>query len=98
MEEIRDFLHLDVVTVTGRTLGENLDNIKEPVILRNVMNISKYGNYKGRYHKKAQIAYTRSRCCSDFKGQHCYRRRSCKTFGGGSSNVVSYFGCTCIRL
>lgn len=28
MEKIRDFLHLDVVTVTGRTLGENLDNIK----------------------------------------------------------------------
>ena len=28
MEEIRDVLHLDVMTVTGRTLGENLDELK----------------------------------------------------------------------
>lgn len=28
MEEIRDFLHLDVLTVTGKTLGENLEDIK----------------------------------------------------------------------
>ncbi|MGN0779714.1 MAG: dihydroxy-acid dehydratase [Aristaeellaceae bacterium] len=28
MEEIRDVLHLDVLTVTGRTLGENLDELK----------------------------------------------------------------------
>lgn len=29
MEEIRDVLHLDVMTVTGRTLRENLDELKE---------------------------------------------------------------------
>ena len=28
MEEIRDTLHLDVMTVTGKTLGENLDELK----------------------------------------------------------------------
>jgi dihydroxy-acid dehydratase len=28
MEEIKDFLHLDVLTVTGKTLGENLEDIK----------------------------------------------------------------------
>ena len=28
MEEIRPFLHLDVLTVTGKTLGENLDELK----------------------------------------------------------------------
>jgi dihydroxy-acid dehydratase len=28
MEEIRDSLHLDALTVTGRTLGENLDELK----------------------------------------------------------------------
>lgn len=27
MEEIREYLHLDVMTVTGQTLGENLDNL-----------------------------------------------------------------------
>ena len=29
MEEIRSFLHLDAMTVTGKTLGENLDALKE---------------------------------------------------------------------
>lgn len=29
MEEIKDHLHLDVMTVTGRTLGENLKHLKE---------------------------------------------------------------------
>ncbi|MDO4491824.1 MAG: dihydroxy-acid dehydratase [Lachnospiraceae bacterium] len=29
MEEIRQHLHLDVMTVTGKTLGENLDELKE---------------------------------------------------------------------
>ena len=29
MEEIRDCLHLDVMTVTGKTLGENLDTLRE---------------------------------------------------------------------
>ena len=28
MEEIKEHLHLDVMTVTGRTLGENLDELK----------------------------------------------------------------------
>jgi len=28
MEEIRDLLHLDVLTVTGRTLGENLEELR----------------------------------------------------------------------
>ncbi len=29
MEEIRDYLHLDVMTVTGKTLGENLEDLKK---------------------------------------------------------------------
>ena len=29
MEQIRDLLHLDVMTVTGKTLGENLDALKQ---------------------------------------------------------------------
>ncbi len=29
MEEIRDCLHLDAMTVTGKTLGENLDELKQ---------------------------------------------------------------------
>ncbi|TCK92764.1 dihydroxy-acid dehydratase [Natranaerovirga hydrolytica] len=29
MEEIKSILHLDVMTVTGKTLGENLDELKE---------------------------------------------------------------------
>ncbi|EOD00972.1 dihydroxy-acid dehydratase [Caldisalinibacter kiritimatiensis] len=29
MEEIKDYLHLDVITVTGKTLGENLEYLKD---------------------------------------------------------------------
>lgn len=29
MEEIKEYLHLDVMTVTGKTLGENLEDIKK---------------------------------------------------------------------
>lgn len=29
MEEIKDVLHLDVITVTGKTLGENLEDLKK---------------------------------------------------------------------
>lgn len=29
MEEIKDMLHLDVMTVTGKTLGENLEDLKK---------------------------------------------------------------------
>ena len=28
MEEIKEHLHLDVMTVTGKTLGENLDELR----------------------------------------------------------------------
>ncbi len=29
MEEIKSMLHLDVMTVTGKTLGENLEELKK---------------------------------------------------------------------
>ncbi|AOY76098.1 dihydroxy-acid dehydratase [Clostridium formicaceticum] len=29
MEEIKEFLHLDVMTITGKTLGENLQNLRK---------------------------------------------------------------------
>lgn len=29
MEEIRKFLHLDILTVTGKTLGKNLEELKQ---------------------------------------------------------------------
>ena len=32
LEQIRDLLHLDALTVTGRTLGENLDSIPTEII------------------------------------------------------------------
>lgn len=36
MEEIKDMLHLDVMTVTGKTLGENLEDLKRTVSMINV--------------------------------------------------------------
>ena len=32
LEQIRDLLHLDAITVTGRTLGENLDSVPTEII------------------------------------------------------------------
>jgi L-arabonate dehydrase len=32
LEQIRDLLHLDVLTVTGRTLGENLDSVPTEIV------------------------------------------------------------------
>ena len=37
MEEIRDCLHLDVRTVTGKTLGENLQELKKTVFMNAVI-------------------------------------------------------------
>ncbi|MGL1893991.1 MAG: dihydroxy-acid dehydratase [Spirochaetaceae bacterium] len=39
MEEIKEFLHLDVMTITGKTLGENLDDLREAGFY------SKFNNY-----------------------------------------------------
>ncbi len=38
MEEIKQHLHLDVMTVTGRTLGENLEELKNNGFYENVIN------------------------------------------------------------
>ena len=38
MEEIKDMLHLDVMTVTGKTLGENLEELKKMVSMTTAMN------------------------------------------------------------
>lgn len=44
MEEIRDYLHLDVMTVTGKTLGENLDDLKTNGYYDNVPKMLKHNN------------------------------------------------------
>lgn len=44
MNEVRDLLHLDVMTVTGRTLGENLDHLKKTGFLAEVRRY--LSNYK----------------------------------------------------
>lgn len=36
MEEIKEYLHLDVITVTGKTLGENLEDLKTEGYFDNV--------------------------------------------------------------
>ena len=42
--ELRDMLHLDVVTVTGKTLGENLEDLeKENFFQRNLGYLHNYG-------------------------------------------------------
>ena len=42
--ELRDMLHLDVMTVTGKTLGENLEDLeKENFFQRNLGYLHNYG-------------------------------------------------------
>ena len=48
MEEIRDVLHLDVMTVTGKTLGENLEDVKKSDFYE------KCGNYLKTLHLKKE--------------------------------------------
>ena len=45
--ELRDMLHLDVMTVTGKTLGENLEEIqKEGFFERNIGYLHNYGLHR----------------------------------------------------
>ena len=44
MEEIKDMLHLDVMTVTGKTLGENLEDMEASgFFTRNLGYLANYG-------------------------------------------------------
>ena len=53
MEEIKEFLHLDVMTVTGKTLGENLEDLK-----RNGYYERCYAELEKRNLKKEEIIKT----------------------------------------
>ena len=53
MEEIKEFLHLDVMTVTGKTLGENLEELK-----RNGYYERCYAELEKRNLKKEEIIKT----------------------------------------
>ena len=52
MEAIKEYLHLDVVTVTGKTLGENLDELKNNGYYEKC-----YKNLKGLSVKQEDIIY-----------------------------------------
>lgn len=34
---LKDMLHLDVMTVTGKTLGENLEDLEKIIFLREIL-------------------------------------------------------------
>lgn len=53
MEEIRPHLHLDVMTVTGRTLGENLDELK-----RNGFYV-RCGKWLQQFNERYNVSLTR---------------------------------------
>lgn len=54
MEEIKEFLHLDVMTVTGKTLGENLEELREKGYF------NKYDNYfSDLSFNKSDVIYSR---------------------------------------
>lgn len=56
MEEIKDMLHLEVMTVTGKTLGENLENLKKNGFYEHCDEILKEKSRKiGREIKRTDI-------------------------------------------
>ena len=56
MEEIKDKLHLDVMTVTGKTLGENLEDLKQNGFYKHCDEILKEkGKLIGRQIKRTDI-------------------------------------------
>ena len=53
MEEIRGHLHLDVMTVTGKTLGENLDELKQNGFYE------RCERWLGEFNERYQVSLTR---------------------------------------
>ena len=53
MEEIKSMLHLDVMTVTGKTLGENLEDLK------NNGYYEKCGRYLEKWNLKRETSFAR---------------------------------------
>ncbi len=53
MEEIKDHLHLDVMTVTGKTLGENLETLKHDGFYE------KCGKWLRKFNERYQLNLTR---------------------------------------
>ena len=55
LEQIRDLLHLDALTVTGRTVGENLDSAPTEIVDEGVIRPRSQPARRGR---------RRSSCCA----------------------------------
>lgn len=59
MEEIKDMLHLDVMTVTGKTLGENLEELKKNGFYDHCDELLREkGKLLGREIKRTEIIHT----------------------------------------
>lgn len=59
MEEIKDMLHLDVMTVTGKTLGENLEELKKNGFYEHCDELlEEKGKLLGRQIKRTEIIHT----------------------------------------
>ena len=59
MEEIKDMLHLDVMTVTGKTLGENLEELKKNGFYEHCDELLREkGKLLGREIKRTEIIHT----------------------------------------
>ncbi len=54
MEEIREHLHLDAMTITGKTLGENLDELKQNNFY------DRCEKWLGEFNKRYQVSLTKN--------------------------------------
>jgi L-arabonate dehydrase len=60
LEQIRDLLHLDAITVTGRTLGENLSSVRAEIVNDSVIRPS-----SDPLEERGSLAVLRGNLCPD---------------------------------
>ena len=82
MEEIKEFLHLDVMTVTGKTLEENLKDLQLNGFYKNCHKYLSCPRSKGwRYYQTSSYTDQGTRSHRYIERKFSARRGSRKTFG-----------------
>ena len=87
MEEIRSMLHLDAMTVTGKTLGENLDALKKERLLRALRRAAARKNRTSEPQAAAHRHHPHVRKRQGHRRQHCHPQGQPRPRGAASSST-----------
>ena len=97
MEEIRDCLHLDVRTVTGKTLGENLQELKENGFYERCDSfLKKTGLQRRDVIRPYDEAFDTNGSIAIFKGQPGAFGGCCETHRSAQRDAQSRFACPAV--